>query len=142
MKQILLGLALFTIGQSGYAEPVVKSLNCKVVKIFQSTPDFLNVDNPVHLDLKYENAGDLVNGVKTNEISTANINGEIVTGKASYSFSTGNYPYSLSFVNNNRMVLIVEASNSGQHLRLRSLQISKASGGMPIIANLECKDAK
>ncbi len=123
MKLLILAFAL--VSSTVFAVETPKRFECGVKTLTASSPKDLRVGDPVRVKL-------------SQNLSVFQVGNKTVRGNAKLSPSGGAYPYVYVLTEDNRMLLTFEMSKSLQNARIRSLSLSTASGGYPVIATLSC----
>lgn len=123
MKYLILAFAL--ISSTVFAVETPKRFECGVKTLTASSPKDLRVGDSVRVSL-------------SQNISVFQVGNTTVKGNAKLTVSGGAYPDVYVLTGNNRMILTFEVSKSQQNARIRSLSLSTASGGYPVIATLSC----
>ncbi len=133
MKNLILIVLVISSVSSVFAAEKIEKFDCGVKSLTSSSPKDLRVGDSIRVSLS--SAGP---GVESQKISTFQIAHKTVKGNAKLSPSGGAYPDVYIITGNNRMILTFEVSKSHQNARIRSLGLSGASSGFPVIATLSC----
>lgn len=132
MKTLLTLLTL--LSTQAFAQNTKLSYECAVKGLLTSSPEFLRLGDSVKIDLNLNNTPNVI----SKKISTATIGEKKIKGNVIYNKYGGAFPHSYVFVSNARNIMTLEVSKSGNNARIRSLSLSRASGGFPVIATLDC----
>lgn len=116
------------------AADINASFSCAVKGLTASSPDNLKLGDSVEINLNYVEAKNR----KPKNLSRLVINGQTTVGHAQFNPCRGAFPNCFIISKDNRMLAEIEISNSGNNARIKSLSLSKASGGWPVIATLSC----
>lgn len=133
MKTLI--LAGLMLSSQVFAQDSKTVLDCSIKGLLPASPEQFRIGDQVRIDLSYI---ETTKNVFSNELSEVSVSGIKVSGNVRYTKWGGAFPYAFEIVSNNRLLMIVEVSNSGKSARLRSTHLSKPKSGIPVIANLSC----
>ncbi len=132
MKTTITILMLLASAFASAAE-VTQKYECGVKTLTSSSPKNLRVGDPIRVTLVSAEVG-----VRSQKLSSIHIGNQTIRGYTKLTQSEGAYPNVFLLNSNDRYLLNFELSASQQNARIRSLSLSTASGGFPVIATLSC----
>lgn len=132
MKTTITLLVLLASTFASAAE-VTQKYECGVKSLTSSSPKNLRIGDSVRVTLISSEVG-----IRSQRLSSFQIGGKTIKGFAKLTQSGGAYPSAYMVSSNDQWLLSFEVSASQQNARIRSLSLSSASGGFPVIATLSC----